>query len=131
MSTEQASMSNDSREAYTGNHKWAEGETALPETEISPVRNNNVRGDGVEQPAANTKSSQMVRAWRAGPGCKGCGKVERNVKELGRPQHLLQNPRAGSFQQRKKEEVKGKSSWGVRSTHSTQRMNKTFTGGRS
>ncbi len=45
---------------------WAVGETALPEAENSPVMIKKVGGDGVLCPEANTKSSLLVRAWRAG-----------------------------------------------------------------
>ena len=85
----------------------AVGETALPETESVPILIKMAVARAFSGLKPIRRARIMVRARKAAPGSLGVARMERNVGELGRPQHLLQIPTAGSLHQRKKGEGKG------------------------
>lgn len=110
---------------------WAVGETALPEAECSLVKIEKVGGNGVSWPEANTKSAQKVSARKADRDDR-VWHVWRGVsKNLGGPGTSCKTQEQVVFIDERRWRGRVKQARGVRSTHSTQRMNKTFTGGRS
>ena len=110
---------------------WAVGKTALPETNSSPVRHNKAGDDGLWRPEVNTKSSLMVRVLRAGRDRRVWHVWRGMSKNLGDPGTSCKTQEQVGITNERRWRRRVNQARGVRSTHNTQRMNKTFTGGRS
>ncbi len=109
---------------------WAVGETALPEAEAVSLRLR-ISVAMVFRGQKPTRRARKRLELGRPVGIIGCGTYGEECRRTWETSAPPANPSSRSPQQRKEDEGKGKSSWGVRSTRSTQRMNKTFTGGRS